>query len=463
MIFIILLGFFLRIYKLSEWMPFIGDYGWFYLSARDLVLYHKIPLVGITSSHTWLHQGPLWTYMLAILFFVSKFNPVMPAYLTAFLGTLTIWLVYKLGSILFSKRTGIIAALLCSTSPLIAMSDRTPYHTSIIPLFTALFIYSMCKWLKGNLYFFPLSILCLSILYNLELATAILWLVISSFLFYGVLKHKMWGIKIFSPKIIFLSIFSFIIPMIPILIYDTSHSFVQTGRFALWTIYRAFSFLGYSGKHTISVGSLKDITDFLLTSYSRLIFASNSAIFLIILTFTIIFFFYQIYLQVTGKTKNKNMLIILLMISFPLVGYFITQTPSEAYLPILFCPIIIFTAILFDHLLNFNKLKFIIYITIVLLVGFNMSFLIKNNYLTGVGYQPTITDRINIVKKIIKESDSKSYNIIGKGEGSQFESFTMHYEYLAWWFGKVPSKRDEKLKFYISENRGEINVQDKIK
>lgn len=62
---ILIIGAFLRFDRLPQLVAFIGDQGWFYLSARDVLLSGNIPLVGITSSHTWLHQGPRWTYLLA--------------------------------------------------------------------------------------------------------------------------------------------------------------------------------------------------------------------------------------------------------------------------------------------------------------------------------------------------------------------------------------------------------------
>jgi len=54
---VLILGLFLTLDRISTLMPFIGDQGWFYLSARDLALGKSFPLVGIASSHPWLHQG----------------------------------------------------------------------------------------------------------------------------------------------------------------------------------------------------------------------------------------------------------------------------------------------------------------------------------------------------------------------------------------------------------------------
>src|SRR6185312_14686775 len=76
---ILFLAAFLLFYKLNEFMSFIGDQGWFYISARDMLLTGQIPLVGITSSHTWLHQGPFWTYLLAFALKIGDYNPVAGA------------------------------------------------------------------------------------------------------------------------------------------------------------------------------------------------------------------------------------------------------------------------------------------------------------------------------------------------------------------------------------------------
>ena len=141
---VLIIGAFLRFARLSTLMAFIGDQGWFYLSARDLLLTWNIPLVGITSSHTWLHQGALWTYMLAPILWLFNFNPVGGAYLAVVLGIISIIAIYIVGKDLSkNEETGLIAAFLFATSPLVIIHSRIPYHTAPIPLATLLFIFFM--------------------------------------------------------------------------------------------------------------------------------------------------------------------------------------------------------------------------------------------------------------------------------------------------------------------------------
>ena len=178
-------GLFLRIFEIDKSMAFIGDQGWYYLSARDLVLGKEFPLVGIASSHPWLHQGSLWTYLLALWFSLFGFDPLQGAYLTAFLDCLTIILFYCVASNMFSSRVGIMAAMIYATSPLVILLMRMPYHTSPIPLVTLFFIYFLYRWMQGNVSYFPLVIGVLGLLNNLEITTFVFEVLVRVVFLYG--------------------------------------------------------------------------------------------------------------------------------------------------------------------------------------------------------------------------------------------------------------------------------------
>lgn len=165
---IFLTGLFLRFYKLISLMTFIGDQGWFYISARDALLSGKFPLLGITSSITWLHQGPLYTYLLIPSFALFDFHPAAPAFFVSLLGSITILLLYYLVSLVFNKQAGLISALIFSLTPFVVLQTRMPYHTSLIPTFMCIFgIY----FHKRRMF---LSGLFLGFLYQLHLLTVLI-------------------------------------------------------------------------------------------------------------------------------------------------------------------------------------------------------------------------------------------------------------------------------------------------
>lgn len=440
-----ILGSFLRLYKLDDLMSFIGDQGWFYLSAKDMVLKGEIPLVGIPSSHPWIHQGPLWTYMVAFSFKMFGFSPIGPAYITAFLGIFTVWLVYKVGSLLFSKDVGIISMLLYASSPLVITHARMPYHTSPIPFFTLLFILSLYKWIKGNIYFFPLAIFSLAILYNLELATSVLWFIFLPIVGYGFWQKKPWGKKIFTKKILALSFIAFLIPMLPMILYDITHGFPQTVKFIIWMGYRVVS-------SNFDLTSFDSMISFFALFYKRLMFAQNEVVAFVIFIFSFGWFLGYLYKGVLRNNLTLAYVLLFILIAIPLIGFFVNRTPSEAYLPIFFPSVIILTALFLNRVIRMKLLQ-IIGITLLFLIAiFNSYYLLSHEYFFG---QKGISfkDRISIAKQIVKEANGKKFNLTGKGVGSNFASFTMNYEYLTWWLGGKPSEKKENLRFVIREER----------
>src|ERR1035437_7908451 len=439
---ILLLAIFLRLYNLGNGMPFIGDQGWFYLSARNLLVHGQIPLVGITSSHTWLHQGPLWTYMLSIPLFVSRFNPLSGAYLTAVFGTGTTLLMYLLGKEMFSKRIGLIAAILFATSPLIITFDRMSFDPSPIPFFTVLYLFALVKWLRGKVNYFPVILLLLAILYNLELATFTLAFPFIVILIYGLFRKADWVKNLLNVKIVTSSLILPILIMLPVIIYDFSNGFKQTVVFLGWTIYKPLSFLFHHSSGN-ALANYKIVAIFGLQNLQRLIFQESLLVSFLIFYAGLCLIIFQV-LKNRKFIDSKSILLFLLLIS--LLGIVINQTPSDAYLPIVF-PFVIFTvAILFDQMLKTKLLRDTAILLIVLILALNVYTAFRNDMM------PNFLIRINAVNQIIKLSDNKPYNLIGKGAGSQFRSYTMGYEYLLWWKGHPVSNTNVKNKIVVSES-----------
>jgi GT2 family glycosyltransferase len=453
-----ILAYILRIINIDKSMPFIGDHGWFYLSARDM-LNGQIPLVGIASSHPWLHQGPLWTYMLACIFRVFGFNPLNGAYLAISLEIFSVLMVYVAGSEMFSKRVGIISAFLYAASPLVVLYSRTPYHTSPIPLFSLFYIFSLYKFIKGNNCYFPLSIFFLAILYNFELATAILWFLLLAILVYGIWKKTTWIKQLLNKKIISFSVLGLLIPMLPILIYDFSHKFPQTLGFIVWIGYRILKLFGFPSIHgEVQVAGSGAMFNFFFHYYQKLIFAPNQIIAFAILVFSIAVMIVGILNANRKNTLNTGFNLLFLWLIISLGGYFANQTSSGAYLPIFFPAIIMLTAYSFDAVMSIKGFIIPTILLIVFILFGNSYNVISSEYSTReYGY----SNRLSIAKEIIKNANGRNYNIIGTGDGSKFESFTMNYEYLTWWLGHPPSKSNQKLKYIIRENKNGIMLINK--
>lgn len=449
---------FLSLYRLPQLMPFIGDQGWFYLSARDMLTTGNIPLVGIASSHPWLHQGALWTYLLAGTLALFNFHPVSGAYLTIGFHLLTILFIFLIGSRMFSERVGGMAALLYATSPLTTFFARMPYHTSPIPFFTLIYLFALYQWVKGNKNYFPMIIASLALLYNLEIATFLLTIVFVGIFLFGIWKKKSWAKSILHFKFYVLSFLAFVIPMLPMLVYDLGHGFPQTFKFLVWIGYKMLVFFGYPPLHPeIASADIRSVFIFLGEAYQKLIYSPSGLVAFTIGIFSFGFFYKKIFDQMRSKKYQIEFMLVGIIFVVSLAGIIATKTTSDAYIPILFPLIIFITALFFDRLLQRRvQLTPVVWLILGIIVVMNSTTLVFQNYFMGEG--KGFSDKLMAAREIVSDADGKRYTIVGKGSGSQYESFTMPYEYLTWWLGNGPSQKQEQLQFLIREDEQEITV-----
>lgn len=456
----------LRFYKLVELMPLIPDQGWFYLSARDMLVTGEIPLVGITSSHTWLHQGPLWTYMLALMFAISNFHPASGALLTALLGVITVYLVYLVGKELFSDRVGMITSILYAASPLAIAYSRMPYHTSPIPLFSALFILCLAKWVKGNVRMFPVLILLLGILYNLELATVLFVFILILFLIYGIIKKTAWA-NVFTKRILVYSLLGFFLSMLPILIYDFQNGFPQTIKFAAWMGYQMIKLFGINLKESPAPESFQEVFSFFLFQYRRLVFLPSYLVSLILLGLSFAGGI-AIYIQrIKQRKETLNYAVLFLSLFILLAGFFFARTRSEAYLHMIFPFLILILALNLERFYTKNFLKPIIIGFLLLTVAGNTFYLINKSYfidpsknLEGYAYGPGLSIMQNEVDKIIMDANGRPFSLkAGRIIESMPTGRIDNYEYLAWWKkGNIASPSELTYTIYPATFKAGDNV-----
>ncbi len=426
---------FLRLYALGDQMHMISDQGWFFLSAKELLVDGKVPLVGITSSHTWLHQGPIWTYMLAGVLWLGNFNPLTAGYFSVALDLLVIVALYVVSRELFSKNISVISSILYATSPLIIIHSRMPYHTSPIPLLSILFLLALFRFVKGKSIYFSIAIFICSLLYNFELATVLFPGILFTFLFYGIWKRKIWA-KIFNKKIMFLSVVA-LIPMIPIIIYDFKNGFFQTVKFAGWLFFQALGSIGIKIIPQDPHPSLESFINFFLYEFRRLFFYRSEDVSSLILVTAIILNAFLIYKLYKSK-KFKINYSVFYITTLVLFGGFISQRESSgAYLTMLFPYYVLLVSISITALSSYKKV--VAFIILLVIVPFFNSYFLFKEYKTSDG---------GGLKKLIKASEFIAKDSNGKEISIERENFKSNidihqYRYLVWWKGGNLSDKPE--------------------
>lgn len=461
LIVIILIGICLRLYQINEYIPLIGDQGWFYLSARDAILTGNIPLVGIETSRVWLSQGAFWTYILIPIFLIFKFNPIAPAVFTALLDVLTILVIFKLAKDLFNEKIALIASLFYATSPAMVIDARMPYHTAPIGFLTALYLYVSYKWINGKVIYFPISIFMLGILYNFEIATFSLGGITAVFFAYGLIKKKKFVLDIFTKKMLGLSLIGLIIPLIPFIIFDLKTGlFAQTIKVIVWIGYRTALFFGYPPINPNAPGETwATFATFSKMIVNRIFFLENFEIALIIFISIVVIPLFLIIRNFFDKKNNINLNFIFLSFLVPTIAYVVAKTNSAAYILKIYPQIAILIGFVFAYSYKNKIVSFFAVCFIIAVCLTNAYSMVTNNYYYGVRF----AERYEIVDYIKNQSNGQKFNIIGEGEGNHYKSFMMGFEYLLWWKGIPPSKEDQKIKFYIHEYIDRIDIRKEIK
>lgn len=142
---ILLIAGFLRLYRIGDYMGFLGDEGRDALVVKRMIVDHKFTLLGPITSVGLMHLGPVYYYFMAPFLALTRLDPVGPAIMVALFSLATILLIFKTGKDFFSIRAGLIASLLYALSPLVIIYSHSSWNPNILPFWAMLIIYSLLQ------------------------------------------------------------------------------------------------------------------------------------------------------------------------------------------------------------------------------------------------------------------------------------------------------------------------------
>lgn len=137
---IIALAAFLRLYRLPEYLQFLGDEGRDVLVVKRMIVDHQWTLLGPTASVGGFYIGGLYYYFMLPFLWAFQLNPVGPAVMDVLFGIGLVALTYFFGKIFFNSRAGLIAAFLLAISPKMVDISRFSWNPNPVPFFALLTI-----------------------------------------------------------------------------------------------------------------------------------------------------------------------------------------------------------------------------------------------------------------------------------------------------------------------------------
>src|SRR3990172_10520288 len=116
---ILIIGAFFRLYRIDEYMTFLGDEGRDAIIVRRLLVNFDPILIGPRTSIGDMYLGPLYYYLIAIPLLLANFSPVGPSVFVALLGVVTIFFIWYVTREWFGWLAGGLSALLYAISPVV--------------------------------------------------------------------------------------------------------------------------------------------------------------------------------------------------------------------------------------------------------------------------------------------------------------------------------------------------------
>lgn len=215
---VLLTGAFFRLYKIDQYMTFLGDEGRDTIVMRDIVLLKHIPLIGPGTSIGNMYLGPWYYYLTAPSLLLAGFSPVGPSVQVAIIGLLTIALMWWIGRQWFGRIPALAVSALYAIAPTVIVSSRSSWNPNIMPFFALLAMYGIWKvWRLGYWRWLVISAVSFAFVLNSHYLGLLLFPVLGLFWF---LSKKTPKAKYYS----LISIFSFLILMSPLLWFDLRHN-----------------------------------------------------------------------------------------------------------------------------------------------------------------------------------------------------------------------------------------------
>ncbi len=298
---IILLALFLRLYRINEFLTFLGDEGRDVRIVRDLITKGNLVFIGPQTSIGNMYLGPLYYYLMAPALALFSLSPVGPATMNALIGTLTVFGVWFVGRQWFGTLAGILASLFYALSPVAIIYSRSSWNPNPTPLFALLSAYGIYQvWQKKQYFWLPYVGLFLGFALQMHYLALLLfpflggfWLLTLRNLFPNKPEKTIFLQKSLLAVLLFLTLMS------PLALFDIKHQGLN---------FNAFKTFFTNRQTTINLNPARSdrFIPVIITTVTDLVLARQSvypgSIALVIFALSL-YFFYQ--------SKNKSPLIYL--------------------------------------------------------------------------------------------------------------------------------------------------------
>lgn len=405
---ILSLAAFLRLYRIEDFIVFLGDEGRDALVVKRMIVDHKWTLLGPTASVGGMFLGPIYYYFMIPFLWAFRFEPVGPAVMVALFGIATVFLVYKVARELFGSIPAILSSLLYAVSPLIIVYSRSSWNPNILPFFSLLTIYFLMKALVSDKRFFLGVGACLGIALQLHyLASFLFFITIAAVL----LLEKRKITYHLLPITYYLS--GFLLTFSPFILFELRHRFPNTK--SLWQFIFAGKEVAFRLKRFLPI-----ISDVFFRLFKTVVCANNVFLALPLLLFV----FWGVRLSLRSNKFSKKQTIILLWITLGSLLFGFYQKPIyDYYLGFLYPAPFLLIGLAVENVKK-NKIFFSVFLSLILIIfGLNL----KNSPAFG-GANRQVENTKENVRLLLEQAGEKPFNFALIANGNSDHAYRYFME-----------------------------------
>ncbi len=223
---ILVLAFFVRVYRVDKVLGFYFDQGRDALVIWDLIHSHKFFLIGPTTGLAGIFRGPYYYYLIAPFYFLGKGNPVWPSAFLAFTTVVATGLIYQLGTKIQDRTTGLIAAVIAAFSFYIVMASRWLSNPTPMLLLSLILVWGMLKVTEGKKWGWPVIALVSGLsLFNFGSSGELFYF--PALTIFAIWQRKNWPDR----KNLLLSVVLFTVTFAPLVLFDLKHEHILLNNF----------------------------------------------------------------------------------------------------------------------------------------------------------------------------------------------------------------------------------------
>lgn len=205
---------FLRFWDVGTKSPFGWDQVINAWAAKDIIIDHKLPLVGMQAKlNSGFYIGPLYSYFIAGFYYLTHLDPIAAPLSAGVISIFTFFALYFVIKKLFSLEIALVAVFLNAISFYIIQLDRIAWPVDFVVPLSVLIFYSLYNILLGKEKHFLLLAVLVGLSFNVHF-TSIFYLPIIFLTFPFIPRSK---------KMLYYFLYSiplFLIWIFPVFLYE---------------------------------------------------------------------------------------------------------------------------------------------------------------------------------------------------------------------------------------------------